>query len=248
MAPTAAAPATRHPKTGERRKFRRPLQLDSLPLAMLDRIRAERSAGRSWAEIEQSSPQWPEWEQAGPEALACFPQRRLPHSSLQRWYDLRVEQVRREQQKQSLAAHAIAAQLAAHGFSGLDDAVKNALAEAVFGLMVDGASKDEIMKALYQLSRLLLTLDRSEIGRSRLELERRRLDLSTQKLELQPRRAAGRNPEADTGDEMPPEPSPIPAAKENEQEKGQEEDGSCGENWAASRDIPPQPATSRLRQ
>jgi len=47
MAGTAAGPATRHPKTGERRKFRRPLQLDCLPLAMLDRIRAERAAGRN---------------------------------------------------------------------------------------------------------------------------------------------------------------------------------------------------------
>jgi uncharacterized protein (TIGR00159 family) len=126
MAANAAGPATRHPKTGERRRPRRPLQLDCLPLAMLDRIRAERAAGRSGAEIEQSSPQWPQWEQAGPEALACFPDRRLPHRSLQRWHDLRVEQVRHEQQKQSLAAHAIAEQLAAHGFSGLDDAVKNA--------------------------------------------------------------------------------------------------------------------------
>jgi hypothetical protein len=228
MAATAAGPATRHPKTGERRKFRRPLQLDCLPLAMLDRIRAERAAGRTWAEIEQSSPQWPEWEQAGPEALACFPHRRLPHSSLQRWHDLRVKQVRHEQQKQSLAAHAIAEQLAAHGFSGLDDAVKNALGEAVFGLMVDGAGRTEVMKALYQLSRLLVTFDRSQIGRSRLELERKRLDLSTQKLERQPRRVAGQNPEADTGDEILPEQSPIPMAEENEKEK--EGDQSCGAN------------------
>jgi hypothetical protein len=47
MAATAAGPATRHPKTGERPKFRRPLQLDCLPLAMLDRIRVERAAGQN---------------------------------------------------------------------------------------------------------------------------------------------------------------------------------------------------------
>jgi hypothetical protein len=228
MAATAAGSATRHPKTGERRKFRRPLQLDCLPLAMLDRIRAQRAAGRSWAEIEQSSPQWPEWEQAGPEALACFPHRRLPHSSLQRWHDLRVEQVRHEQQKQSLAAHAIAQQLAAHGFSGLDDAVKNALGEAVFGLLAEGAGRADVMKALHHLSRLLVSFDRSAIGRSRLELEKKKLELFTQKLELRPRRAAGQNPEAATSDEILPEQPPIPVAKENDKEK--EEDQSCGAN------------------
>jgi len=112
MTTAAAAPPTRHPKTGERRRRRRSLQLDCLPLPMLDRIRAERDAGRSWAEIEQSSPQWPEWELAGSEALTCFPHRRLPHSSLQRWYDLRVEQLRRDRERQALAAHALADQLA----------------------------------------------------------------------------------------------------------------------------------------
>ena len=84
------------------------------------------------------------------------------------------------------------------------------------------------MKALYQLSRLLVTFDRSEIGRSRLELERKRLDLSTQKLELRPRRAAGQSPEEDTSDELLPEQPPIPMAEENENEE--EEDGSCGAN------------------
>jgi hypothetical protein len=42
MTTAAAAPQTRHPKTGERRRRRRWLQLDCLPLPMLDRIRAER--------------------------------------------------------------------------------------------------------------------------------------------------------------------------------------------------------------
>jgi hypothetical protein len=233
MAANAAGSASRHPKTGERRQVRRPLQLDCLPLAMLDRIRAERAAGRSWAEIEQSSPQWPEWEQAGPEALACFPHRRLPHSSLQRWHDLRVEQVRREQERQSLVARAIAAQLAAHGFSGLDAAVKNALGEAVFGLLAEGAGRDEVMKALHQLSRLLVSLDRAEIGRSRLELEKEKLELLARKRELPPRPVAGPKPEGGAGDEMLPGQSPIPMAKENgkeEGEEGKEEDRTCGTN------------------
>ena len=197
---------THHPKTGERRMRRRPLQLDCLPLAMLDRIRAERAAGRSWIQIEHESSHWKEWDEVPGEVKKLFvaevrddsgletgnskPETavvyRLPHSSLQRWHDLRVEQVQCEQEKQSLAAHAIAEQLAAHGFSDLDDAVKNALGEAVFGLLVDGAGKDEVMKALYQLSRLLISLDRAELGRSRMVLEQKRLDLLAQKRNLSP--------------------------------------------------------------
>jgi hypothetical protein len=55
---------TRHPKAGERRRVRQPLRLDRLPLALLDRIRAERAHNRTWDEIERDSPLWPEWEQA----------------------------------------------------------------------------------------------------------------------------------------------------------------------------------------
>ena len=138
---------TRHPKTGQRRRVRRALQLDRLPPAMLERIRAARAAGQTWLKIEHESPQWKEWDQVPEKVKKLFassgesighPERseesavrprfrndkskggrgkshaeletgnrkpetvvvhRLPHSTLQRWYDLRVEQVRREQAK-----------------------------------------------------------------------------------------------------------------------------------------------------
>ena len=118
MEPTITASVPRHhlphPKTGERRRKRQPLRLDRLPLALLDRIRAERAQGRTWDEIERASPQWPEWEQAAPEVLAGFPGRRLPHTNVQRWHDLRVEQLQREHEGTAAAARAFAAQLAAH--------------------------------------------------------------------------------------------------------------------------------------
>jgi hypothetical protein len=165
-----------HPATGQRRKRRRSLQLDLLPLALKDRIRAERAAARTWAEIEQDSPHWPEWEQAGPEVLARFPERRLPHSNLQRWYDLRVEQVMRERQAQSAAAHAAAEQCAARGFTDLTAAVKNALGEAVFELTLAGAGLDARIDALTNLSRVLARMEATEISRQRLELEMRKAE------------------------------------------------------------------------
>lgn len=98
---TAMVTPTHHPKTGERRRVRRSLRLDHLPLALLDRVRAERANGHTWSEIENDSPNWTEWEEASLEAMASFPGRRLPHSNLQRWHDLRVEQVQREQEGQT---------------------------------------------------------------------------------------------------------------------------------------------------
>jgi len=192
----------------KRRRRRRSLQLDCLPLPMLDRIRAERNAGRSWAEIEQSSPQWPEWELAGAEALACFPHRRLPHSSLQRWYDLRVEQLRRDQERQALAAHALADQLAGRGFTDLTAAVKNALGETVFKLMLADSDLRVQIAALTSLARLLLQLDRNQISRERLQIERRKVRLLARKLETEKARSAqksqGRKKQA-TGNSLTPE-------------------------------------------
>jgi hypothetical protein len=119
-----------------------------LPLALLDRIRAERANGRTWDEIERDSPQWPEWEQASPEVLAGFPDRRLPHSNVQRWHDLRVERLQREREVQATAAQAFAGQLAARPIPHLGDAacpglpwVKNAFSESVFRLALEGGDE-----------------------------------------------------------------------------------------------------------
>jgi hypothetical protein len=166
-----------HPKTGERRRARHPLRFDCLPQAILERIRSARAANRTWAEIECDSPYWQEWEQASQEALAAFPGRRLPHTSLQRWYDLRVEQVEREKLRQAAAARAMAEGLAACPISDPVAAAKTALVEKVFGLMLEGADRDLIREELFKLAGTLATVERAEAATQRVELERYRLEL-----------------------------------------------------------------------
>ena len=112
-----------HPKTGERRRVRRPLRFDRLPPALLNRIRAERDQGRTWVQIESDSPTWTEWNDVPPELLAEFSDRRLSHSNLQRWYDLRVEQVQREREGLVTVAQAFADRLAARGVANPGPAI-----------------------------------------------------------------------------------------------------------------------------
>jgi hypothetical protein len=97
--------------------------------------------------------------------LARFPERRPPHSNLQRWHDLRVEQVVRERQAQSAAVHAAAEQCPARGFTDLTAAVNNALGEAVFELTLAGPSLDARIDALTNLSRVLARIEATEISR-----------------------------------------------------------------------------------
>jgi hypothetical protein len=159
---------------------RQPLRLDRLPLALRDRIRAERAGGHTWDEIERASPQWPEWEQATPEVLAAFPGRRLPHSNMQRWHDLRVEQVQREREGQDAAAQAFAARLGALGIASLGAAVKHALGESVFRLAREGTDEQLVRDELCRLAHVITAVDRDEIARQKLELERRKHQLTVQ--------------------------------------------------------------------
>jgi hypothetical protein len=158
--------------------------LDRLPLALLDRIRAERSQGHTWDEIEQASPQWPEWEQAAPEVLAGFPGRHLPHTSLQRWYDLRVQQVQRERAAQAAATEDFAAELAERRIPNLGAAIKDALGESVLRLAQEGGDEQRLRDELCRLAQVVSALDRDEIARQKLELERRKVVLAEQRAEV----------------------------------------------------------------
>ena len=173
-----------HPKSGEPRRLHRLLRLDRLPLALLDRIRAERAQGHTWDEIEQVSPQWPEWEQAAPEVLAGFPGRHLPHTSLQRWYDLRVQQVQRERAAQAAAAEDFAAQLAERRIPNLGTAIKDALGESVLRLVQEGGDEQRLRDELCRLAQVVSALDRDELARQKLELERRKVVLAEQRAEV----------------------------------------------------------------
>jgi len=70
--------AYRHPGTGDARKSRKPLRIDRLPQTVKDFIISAHEAGESWKRIEEMA-----------SAAAGI---HLSHSTLHRWYDLRIEQ------------------------------------------------------------------------------------------------------------------------------------------------------------
>jgi hypothetical protein len=68
----------RSPRIGEARKHRKPLRMDRLPQKVKDLIIAARQAGETW--------------QRTSEMASAAAGMRLPHTTVQRWYDLRIEQ------------------------------------------------------------------------------------------------------------------------------------------------------------
>lgn len=68
----------RHPRTGEKRKQQQPLRIDRTSQDVKDLIVQARAAGETWANIS--------------DIASAASGIRLPRTTLQRWYDLRVEQ------------------------------------------------------------------------------------------------------------------------------------------------------------
>jgi hypothetical protein len=133
-----------------------------------DEILALRAQGKTWEEIESAS--------------VKFAGQRLPHTSLHRWYDLRVEQVQREVLAQAERARQLAAAFAQRGFSELPEATVNALSSEVFGLM-ESASIQDREKALGNLLFLLTKLMTARAKEKYVEIESRKLDLARRKFE-----------------------------------------------------------------
>ena len=174
----------RRPRTGEPRQVRQPLKIDRLPLELRDRVMLERAMGRTWDEIEQASPEFTEWAKAEPDAVKLFPGKRLPHSNLQRWYDLRVEQVRKEALAKAGRAREIAVEFSRRGFKDLPEAVKAALGDQIFALMESGAAGDEkqFRKELILLGRLLNQNRRLDIAQEKVDVDKQKLSLVTAKV------------------------------------------------------------------
>jgi hypothetical protein len=174
------------PKTGERRRTRQPLKLDRVPELLRDRVMQERAAGRTWMEIEELSPRFEEWEKTPAEIQAQFPGRKLPHTTLQRWYDLRVDQVKREMLADAERARSIAASFAEAKFEELPEAVQGALRDQIFSLMqaADLGSKSKAIGELQKLARLLVQQKRLDIMSERTKAETKRVELLEREFEI----------------------------------------------------------------
>lgn len=164
--------------------MRQPLKIDQLPPETRDEIQKLRALGKTWTEIEELSKKFVEWDKLDIAVASLFPNQRLPHTNLQRWYDLRVQQVIAETQARGQIAHELAEALASRGFGDLPGSVLNALGEEVFALTeaADTHSKDKLRAALLELGRLLAYEKRTEVQKQRADVETKKINLLEEEL------------------------------------------------------------------
>ncbi len=193
------------PRTGESRQRRRPLSIDLLPMDVLEAIKLLRlQSGLTWQEIERLSsqpysPKWRDelgkhgfvnWDELPRAALKAFPKRRLPHSNLHRWYDLRVEQKAKEALERAEQARVIAQAFAKAGIDKMDDAVMNALRDLVFGMMHQQSdeARSLIVKNLLAMARVINRAKANAIKERSVTIQERKLALMKKAMELKRKR------------------------------------------------------------
>jgi hypothetical protein len=176
-------PTTR--KTGEPQRSKQPLSIDRLPGEMQDKIQEERAKyGKSFLRIEDESPKWKEWNDVDSKTAALFPGRRLPHSNLQRWWDLRKEQVKAQLMAETEQARAIAEAFANRDLEGAENGALNAIRDMAFSVMQSASLGDRAraMEALLEYGHLVAKFKRIELGKEKVRLESERLNLIAMKV------------------------------------------------------------------
>jgi len=185
--------AKSRPKTGERRETNQPLKIDRLPSSVHDDILHLRNTrGKTWQEIEALSAEpvkledgskgsgFIDWPALPFEVLELFPDMRLPHSSLHRWYDLRVGQVRRDVLVRSQQALKIAESFAKSQLVNGDEAVINAARDTLMGVLAEDGSESgrlNATKGLIKLGELMQKAKTNEIRDRKVGTEERRIKL-----------------------------------------------------------------------
>lgn len=177
--------AKERPKTGDPRQLNRPLNIDLLPVEAREKIVTLRNEGKTWPQLEELSREFVKWDDLSTSVLEKFPDLKIPHTNLHRWYDLRVAQVRKEVLAESETARAFAEKLGAAGVENGSDLVINAMRDAVFDFTknIDPASKQNFLKFLNNLA---LTMTRFQ----RVEIQRKKVDAELAKIDAERARAA----------------------------------------------------------
>ncbi|MFQ5696271.1 MAG: hypothetical protein ACE5HB_09805 [Terriglobia bacterium] len=168
----------RRPRIGEKRQRNYRVKLDRFPPEVREEIqRLYATEGKTWEEIEELSQRFVPWGELKPEVRRLFPKRKLPHSTLQRWYDLRIAQVQREVMVQAERARALAASFVGKSFEELDASVRNSLATQVFALLEahDQGNQAQFRKEVAQLGWLLARYRQLDQEAARIEVERQKL-------------------------------------------------------------------------
>jgi hypothetical protein len=151
------------PRTGEKRKTNQPLNMDRLPPEVLDVILQLRNGrGKTWEEISDLTAQpvgdkncgFIDWEKLDVSVRRLFPKRRIPLTTLHRWYDIRIRQVRDDVAVKSEQARAIAESFAKSQMVNGDEAVINAARDTLMGVLSEDGSAEGRMNATKGLIKL----------------------------------------------------------------------------------------------
>jgi hypothetical protein len=166
-------------KTGQKPRVRQPLKMDKLPTELLDRVMNERAAGRTWSEIEELSPRFEEWAKTPETIRAQFPGLKLPHSTLTRWHDLRVEQVKKEVLADQVKAREIAGLFAGKKLKDLPETVRTAISDQLFGMMqnADEKSRHKVVAGMLALGALLNEQRKVQLKERQIQTDERSLQL-----------------------------------------------------------------------
>lgn len=200
------AKATPHPRAREPRKKQLPFSIDLLPMEVLEAVKRLRADhGLYWDEIERLSSlpydeKWEakigsagfvNWDAMPRPVLERFPDLRLPHSNLHRWYSQRVVQARREVSERMQFARDFAAAWAAAGIKGSDEAVTNAVRDAVFVMLQESNDKKGRIvatKALLALREVMNGVKANAIKERKVATEEQRVQILKRDFELKRRR------------------------------------------------------------
>jgi len=178
------------PKTGDKRRVNLPLKIDRLPIEVREAIKYLKNIGKTWQEIEELSslPFNKKWSTAGggfvnwddlpTSVLELFPEMRLPHSNLHRWFDLRVEQITAEVMARSAQAREIATSFAKSIVKGADNAVVNAARDQLMSILAEDATpkaRAAAAKALIALAEVMQGARANDIKERRVGVDERRI-------------------------------------------------------------------------
>jgi hypothetical protein len=171
--------------------------MDRLPPPVLDVILQLRNRrGKTWAEISALSAEpvgkgkagFIEWNKLDAEVKALFPGNRIPVTTLHRWYDLRVSQVRADVMVRSEQARTIAESFAKSMLVNGDEAIVNAARDTIMSVLAEDSSaagREGAATALIALAEVMQKARANDIRERKVSTEERKIKLIEERERLQ---------------------------------------------------------------
>jgi hypothetical protein len=177
------------PKTGQARKTKQPLNIDRLPPVVHDVILQLRNRrGKTWDEISALSAEpvgkdkagFVEWDKLDPEVRKLFPKKIIPRTTLHRWFDLRVDQVREDVMRRSEQARVIAETFSNSLLVNGNEAVVNAARDTIMNVLAensDAGSRENAAAALISLAEVMQRARANDIRERKVATDERKIKL-----------------------------------------------------------------------